>query len=120
LTPAERAKRPPAVHPLVLQHPISGRRVLYCNPGYAERINEVSEAESAEMLRFLFAYQLRPEFQYAHHWQVGDLLIWDHLSTLHNAVADYTAEEPRLMHRCQVMADRVFDPIFRKQWLDAA
>jgi taurine dioxygenase len=116
LTPAERAKRPPAVHPLVLQHPISGRRVLYCNPGYAERINEVSEAESAEMLRFLFAHQLRPEFQYAHHWQVGDLLIWGHLSTLPNAVA----EEPRLMHRCQVMADRIFDPTFRKQWLDAA
>ena len=120
LTPEERAKRPPATHPLVLRHPISGRRVLYCNPGYAERINGVSEAESAEMLDFLFRHQLQPRFQYAFHWAVGDLLLWDHLSTLHTAVADYTADEPRLMHRCQVMADQVFQPEFQQQWLHAA
>ncbi len=120
LTPAERAKRPPATHPLVLRHPISGTPVLYCNPGYAERIDGVSPAESADILGYLFAHQLQPRFQHAHHWQVGDVLLWDHLATLHTAVADYTAAEPRLMHRCQVMADQVFSPEFQRQWLDAA
>ncbi len=120
LTPAERAKRPPATHPLVLRHPISGDSVLYCNPGYAERINGLPEAESTAMLDFLFQHQLQPHFQYAHHWQAMDLLLWDHLSTLHTAIADYGADEPRLMHRCQVMADQVFSPEFRHQWLDAA
>ena len=120
LTPAERAKRPPATHPLVLRHPISGARVLYCNPGYAERIDDVSAGESAEILDYLFQHQLQPRFQYAHHWRVGDLLLWDHLSTLHTAVADYTAAEPRLMHRCQVMADQVFSTEFQRQWLHAA
>ena len=34
--------------------------------------------------------------------------MWDDIATLHNAVADYRADEPRLIKRCQVMADRVF------------
>ena len=38
--------------------------------------------------------------------------MWDHIGTLHSAVADYGADEHRLMKRCQVMADRVFDPTF--------
>jgi taurine dioxygenase len=34
--------------------------------------------------------------------------MWDNIGTLHNAVADYRPDEPRLIKRCQVMADRVF------------
>ena len=44
LTPEQRAKRPPAIHPVFMTHPITGRKVLYCNPGYATRINEMDEA----------------------------------------------------------------------------
>ena len=32
--------------------------------------------------------------------------------TLHNAQADYGPDEHRLIKRCQVMADRIFDPDF--------
>jgi taurine dioxygenase len=120
LTPEQRAKRPPAVHPVFLTHPITGRKVLYCNPGYAERINELDAAESTRMLDFLFAHQLQPKYQYAHHWSVGDVLIWDHLGTLHNAIPDYGPDEHRLMLRCQVMAERIFDENFQRQWLKAA
>ena len=38
----------------------------------------------------------------------GDVLIWDHIGTWHNAIADYTAQEHRHMKRCQVMATRYF------------
>jgi taurine dioxygenase len=34
--------------------------------------------------------------------------MWDNIGTLHYAVADYAAYQPRLMQRCQVMADRIF------------
>ena len=112
LTAEQRAKRPPSVHPVVLTHPISGRPVLYCNPGYAIRINELDERESEEVLERLFAHQLRPEYQYTHTWSVGDVLVWDHVGTLHNAVPDYGPHEQRLMKRCQVMANRIFDPAF--------
>jgi taurine dioxygenase len=33
--------------------------------------------------------------------------MWDNLRTIHQALADYRADEPRLIKRCQVMADRV-------------
>jgi taurine dioxygenase len=112
LTPEQRAKRPPSVHPVFLTHPITGRQVLYCNPGYAIRINELDEAESDRVLKILFEHQLQPKYIYTHTWTERDVLMWDHIGTLHNAIPDYRPDEPRLMMRCQVMADRIFDPEF--------
>ena len=115
LTPEQRAKRPPSVHPIFLTHPITGRKVLYCNPGYAIRINELDEAGSERVLQQLFDHQLQPKYIYTHTWTERDVLMWDHIGTLHYAVPDYRADEPRMMLRCQVMADRVFDPAFLRQ-----
>jgi len=120
LSAEQRRRRPPSVHPLFLTHPITGRRVLYCNPGYAIRINELDERESDRVLETLFAHQLQPKYQYTHRWTEGDVLMWDHIGTLHNAVADYRPDEPRLMKRCQVMADRIFEPAFVREALLAA
>jgi taurine dioxygenase len=117
MTDEQRRRRPPSVHPLFLTHPITGRPVLYCNPGYAIRINELDEAESDRMLERLFAHQLQPKYQYTYTWTEGDVLMWDHIGTLHNAIADYGPDEPRLMKRCQVMADKVFDPTFLHQYV---
>lgn len=108
LTPAQRAAKPPVSHPLFLRHPITGKQVLYCNPGYAVRINEMDEKESQEALDFLFAHQTQPQYRYAHQWQVGDVLMWDNMGTIHNAIPDYRPDEPRLIKRCQVMATRFF------------
>jgi taurine dioxygenase len=119
LTPEERAKRPPSVHPVFLTHPITGRKVLYCNPGYAVRINELDEAESDRVLEALFEHQLQDRFLHTHQWTEGDLLIWDNIGTLHNAIPDYGPNEHRLMKRCQVMADKVFQPAFIQQALAA-
>jgi len=112
MTEEQRRRRPPSVHPVFLTHPITGRTVLYCNPGYAIRINELDPEESDRVLEELFAHQLRPKYQYVHRWAEGDVLVWDHIGTLHNAIADYRPDEHRLMKRCQVMADKIFDPAF--------
>ena len=109
LTEAQRKARPPVSHPLFLTHPITGRKVLYANPGYAVRINEMSEAESAETLDFLFEHQLQPKFRYAFKWKPRSVLMWDNMGTIHNAVADYRADERRLIKRCQVAATRFFE-----------
>jgi taurine dioxygenase len=120
LTPEQRAKRPPAVHPVFLRHPISGRTALYCNPGYAIRINELDPAESDRVLEHLFEHQLQSQYQYRHSWNERDLLIWEHIGTLHNAIPDYGPNEHRLMLRCQVMSNKVFDPAFQGTYLRAA
>ena len=108
LTPEQRAAKPPVSHPIFLLHPITGQRVLYCNPGYAVRIDGMSEPESEEALAFLFAHQTKPEYRYAHRWQTNDVLMWDNMGTIHNAIPDYRPDEPRLIKRCQVMATRFF------------
>ena len=108
LTAAQRAARPPATHPLFMQHPITGRTVLYCNPGYAMRINELPQAESDEVLAFLFAHQTEPRFKYRFSWEPRTVLMWDNMGTIHNAVADYRPDEHRLIKRCQVAATRFF------------
>jgi taurine dioxygenase len=112
LTDEQRNRKPPVSHPIFLIHPITGRKVLYANPGYAMRINELPEAESDEILDFLFTHQLQAKYRYVHRWSEGDVLLWDDIGTLHNAHADYGPDEHRLIKRCQVMADRIFDPEF--------
>jgi taurine dioxygenase len=106
LTDAQRKAKPPVSHPIFLTHPITGRKVLYANPGYSMRINELPEKESGETLRFLFEHQLKPEYRYRHDWTKGDLLMWENFGTIHNAIADYGPDEHRLVRRCQVMATR--------------
>jgi taurine dioxygenase len=106
LTPEQRAKRPPVSQPIFRTHPITGRTVLYCNPGYTVRIDGMAEAESAELLAFLFAHQEQEKFFYAHKWVEGQVLMWDNIGTVHNAVPDYRPDEPRYMRRLQVMATK--------------
>jgi taurine dioxygenase len=106
LSPEQRAKKPPISQPILRTHPITGRTVLYCNPGYATRIDGLPEAESAELLAFLFAHQEQEKYFHAHKWTEGDVLMWDNIGTVHNAVADYGADEPRYMRRVQVMATK--------------
>jgi len=106
LTEAQKKAKPPVSHPIFLKHPITGRKVLYANPGYSMRINELPQRESDAILQFLFDHQTRPEYRYSFQWTEGDVLMWENFGTIHNAVADYGPGEHRLIKRCQVMATR--------------
>ena len=112
LTEAQIRERPPVSHPIFLKHPITGRKIIYVNPSHVVNIEGMSESESNQTLKYLFDHVMKPKYRYIHRWTVGELLIWDHLGTWHNAVADYGPDEYRLMKRCQVMADKIFDPQF--------
>ncbi|MDO9500161.1 TauD/TfdA family dioxygenase [Falsiroseomonas sp.] len=104
LTEEQRRRKPPVSQPIFRTHPITGRRVLYCNPGYAMHIEGFDPAESDAMLDFLFKHQSQDKYLYSHSWTPGDVLMWDNIATTHNAVADYRADEPRYILRVQVMA----------------
>jgi taurine dioxygenase len=106
LTEAQKKAKPPVSHPIFLTHPITKRKVLYANPGYSMRINELPQQESDEILAFLFEHQTQPKYRYASRWHERDLLMWENFGTIHNAVADYGPDEHRLIKRCQVMATR--------------
>lgn len=104
----QRLAKPPVSHPVVIMHPITRQEVLYLNPGYAIRINEMNQQESDKALEYLFDHQLHEKYRYKHEWKKGDVLMWDNIGTIHNAVADYLPSEHRYIKRCQVMATRFF------------
>ncbi len=109
LSQAEQNSRTPAIHPAFLTHPVTRKKVLYVNPGYAIRINDMSESESQEILEYLFDFQLQPKYLYSYQWKKNSVLMWDNIGTTHNAVADYGPQEHRYIERCQVMATRFYD-----------
>jgi taurine dioxygenase len=104
LTEEQKRRKPPVSQPLVRVHPLTGRKVLYANPGYTMWIDGMDRLESDTILDYLFRHQERADFLYAHRWAVGDVLMWDNIGTVHNAVADYMPDEHRTMRRAQVMA----------------
>jgi alpha-ketoglutarate-dependent taurine dioxygenase len=106
LSPEQKAKVPPVVHPVVRTHPDTGKKVLFVNPGFTRHIVGMSEAESRAILGFLFEHTVQPHMMYRHRWSKGDLVIWDNRATWHLAVADYDMAEPRHMHRTSIQGDR--------------
>jgi taurine dioxygenase len=104
LTDAQKRRKPPVSQPLVRMHPLTGRKVLYANPGYTMWIEGMGRLEGDKILDYLFRHQERVDFLYAHRWSVGDVLMWDNIGTVHNAIADYMPDEHRYMRRAQVMA----------------
>src|SRR5438128_2453105 len=53
LTEEQKRQKPPVSHPMVMVHPISGRRILYANPGYTVSIDGMDRQESDELLESL-------------------------------------------------------------------
>lgn len=93
---------PPFVadHPLRLLHPRNGRQLLLATEYHAERVLELDEAQSRELIDDLLARLYAPEMQYDHVWQLGDVLMWDNLALQHarREQSDY-AGGPRALQR---------------------
>jgi taurine dioxygenase len=90
-----------AIHPVVVTHPDSARKLLYVNPGFTLRFEGWTDAESQPLLNFLYQHAARPEFGCRWHWEKGSLAVWDNRATWHLALNDYHGYR-RLMHRVTV------------------
>jgi taurine dioxygenase len=91
-------------HPVVRTHPATNRKALYVNRLMTLAIEGMPEAESEELLKFLFDHQERSEFIYEHVWRPHDVLLWDNRCALH-ARTDFSANERRLMRRLTVLGE---------------
>jgi taurine dioxygenase len=104
-TDAQRKEKPPVVHPVVLRHPWTGRKCIYVNRGLTTKILGLPEQESRDLLDFLFTHQEQARFEYRHQWRVGDTLMWDNCASIHLATGGYSADQPRVMIRTQILGD---------------
>ena len=86
-----------AVHPIVVRHPQTERRLLYVNSAFTIHIVGRTREESLPLLRRLYDAALVPE-QARVVWRPGTVAIWDNRTTWHNALNDYQGHA-REMHR---------------------
>ena len=102
LTEEQLASVPDVEVPVVRTHPVTGRKGLFLNEAHTSRIVGLSSEESEALLSQLYRHIVQPEFVYTHHWQAGDLLMWDNAAVQHKATFDYDLPLRRLMYRTTV------------------
>lgn len=98
---AQRAKNPPIEAPLIRVHPETGRKQIYVNELYTQRILGLSRTASQSLLNLLIDLVKSPDIQARYRWEEGSALIWDNRTVQHRGVGDYGSGH-RLLHRAIV------------------
>jgi len=87
--------------PVFRKHPATGKSALYVSELMTEEIVGLPEAESREILEFLFKHQAQPQFQYEHVWKPRDLIAWDNRCSIH-ARTDFPSNQRRKLRRLTI------------------
>ncbi|MAN75432.1 MAG: taurine dioxygenase [Henriciella sp.] len=88
-------------HPLIITHPLSGKKALFVNPAFTIGIDGMDEAGGKALLQKLFAHAMREEHTCRFKWEPGSVAFWDNRSTWHWALNDYQGQR-RVMHRITI------------------
>jgi taurine dioxygenase len=107
LSSEDTAKIPHTAQPLVIKHPISGRPALYLNTGRMEGIEGMTADEGFALIDELYQHATQAQYEYRHRWRVGDMVIWDNRSVMHQANADYDPEEYRYLYRVMLQGEKL-------------
>jgi len=99
----DESARATQTHPLIREHPETGRLGLFSCMGYIIGFEGMAREEALPLLQQLYAWQSRDEFVYRHHWQPEMLVMWDNRSVLHCATGGYDGHD-RLLHRTTIAA----------------
>ena len=94
---------PPVRQALVRRHPGSGRKALYL-ASHASHIVDWPVPEGKCLLMDLMEHATQPQFVHTHHWQVGDLVMWDNRCTMHRG-RPHAPGEKRDLRRATVEDD---------------
>ena len=99
----EKQRFAPVRQRLVRVHPSTGRKSLFL-ASHAGSILGMPIPEARLLLRDLTEHATHERFVHVHHWQVGDLVIWDNRQTMHRA-RSFPAGERRDLRRTTIVGD---------------
>jgi taurine dioxygenase len=97
----EEAATQDVTHPLVITHPLSGKKALYANPAFTIGIEGMNKADSDALLGQLYPNCIAEDVTYRFKWEKGSIAFWDNRATWHYALNDYQGQR-RIMHRVTV------------------
>jgi taurine dioxygenase len=103
LTEEQKRRSPDVVHPLVRVHPVTGRRSLLLGSMVIREVVEQPGAEGKALLQELLDHATQERYLYRHHWQVGDLVVWDNRAVMHTATPCDRTRHRRLLFRTTVV-----------------
>ena len=98
---------PPARHPVIRTHPVTGERSIYTNRPFVSHIEGIEEEESRYLLRVLEQAMLDPSIQCRIKWEVDTVVMWDNRIVQHHASNDFYPQT-RHVERVTVIGDRPF------------
>ncbi len=88
-------------HPVVRQHPVTGRKALYSVSGSSFGIEGMPQDEAVDLLDELKRHSTSEKYQLRLKYGAGDVVIWDNASLLHSATLTDPAD-PRTLWRITV------------------
>lgn len=94
-------------HPLVRTHPETGEKILYMHRAYEMEFKDVSYEEGYQLWDDLNSYIDNTRSIYEHHWENGDLVIWDNRSTIHYRPA-FENSIKRVLKRVSIAGEKPF------------
>jgi taurine dioxygenase len=106
LNEEQKAATPPVTHPIVIRHPETGRKALYMSAVFVRRFDGMGDEESQQIINEIIDFASQPQFEYAHSWTPGDVIVWDNRSLLHKALPFDQENARRRMHRTTIRGSR--------------
>lgn len=85
----DKEKYPKAHHPVIRTHPVTGKKALYVNRIFTQRLVGIPRDESRALLLFLFEHMENPIFQCRFKWRKNSIAFWDNRCAQHRAMWDY-------------------------------
>lgn len=95
-------KMPDVKHPVIRQHPETGRKAVFVNPHHTLNIVGLPPDESEALLNEICAWCAREEFQWDQVWEPNDTVMWENRSAWHVGRGGYPQNELRRFYRTQL------------------